>query len=141
MPTEAQWEYACRAGSVSALYNGKELITQDGFDSNLDEIAWYDKNSSGITHPVGQKKPNAWGIYDMLGNVYEWCQDIYDNYTSLIDTDPKGGKKTPYHKSTYVMRGGSVFAKARDCRSSNRKVFFGNSFPIIGFRVALVPTD
>ena len=74
LPTEAEWEYACRAGTTTALNNGKTLTSADGECPNLDEVAWYDKNSDKETHDVGTKKPNNWGLYDMHGNVEEWCR-------------------------------------------------------------------
>ncbi len=89
--TEAEWEYACRAGSVSIRY-GK-----------LDDIAWYDKNSGDHTHPVGRKNPNNWNIYDTLGNICEWTQDIYGKYSSNNQVDPKGAPFGPYR----VLRGGA----------------------------------
>ena len=106
LPTEAQWEYACRAGSTGA-YAGT---------GTMKEMGWYDDNSLGKTHPVGQKKPNAWGLCDMHGNVWEWCSDWYGEYTSGSVTDPKcvlGG-------SCRVMRGGSWGVSAGDCRSAGR---------------------
>ncbi len=90
LPTEAQWEYAARAGSTTAFYNGGITETGGGYDPNLDVIGWYYYNSNSKTHPVGQKAPNAWGLYDMSGNVYEWCSDWYGTYPSTAVTDPTG---------------------------------------------------
>lgn len=79
LPYEAEWEYACRAGCQSALYHGKELTTDEGRCPNLDEVAWYSKNSNSTTHPVGEKKPNDWGLYDCLGNVWEWTESWWQD--------------------------------------------------------------
>ena len=77
LPTEAQWEYACRAGTTTALNNGTNLTSETDAYPNLDEVAWYRENSSGTTHPGGLKKANAWGLHDMHSNLWEWCADWY----------------------------------------------------------------
>jgi formylglycine-generating enzyme required for sulfatase activity len=96
LPSEAEWEYACRAGSITRFSFGDN-------ESSLSEYAWYENNSGGKTHPVGQKRPNAWGLYDMHGNVGEWCQDWQGRYPAGHVTDPKGGSDGKYR----VRRGGS----------------------------------
>ncbi len=116
LPTEAEWEYACRAGNADALPNGKELTAASGRCRNLDEIAWYDENSADTPHPTGQKKPNAWGLHDTLGNVREWCQDWFGDYPEGNLTDPAG----PETGSFRVLRGGSWSCSAKDCRSADR---------------------
>jgi formylglycine-generating enzyme len=110
LPTEAEWEYACRAGTTGPRYGP------------LDEIAWYRGNSGGRAHDVGGKRPNPWGVYDMLGNVWEWCWDLYD----------------PDVYGTYrVLRGGGWFDEHWSCRASVRR----RSHPTLvvddlGFRLA-----
>ncbi|MBR6057402.1 MAG: SUMF1/EgtB/PvdO family nonheme iron enzyme [Victivallales bacterium] len=136
LPTEAQWEYACRAGTTTALNNGMNLMDEKYNCENLNETAWYDYHKDErSTHPVGLKKENKWGLYDMQGNVYEWCLDWYGNYSAGSNTDPKG----PSTGSRRVCRGGSWNGLARNCRSANR-YYFGPSlgYSGIGFRVALV---
>ena len=135
LPTEAQWEYACRAGTTTALNNGKNL---SGINESpeVDEVGWYKYNSNGKTHPVGQKKPNAWGLYDMHGNVWEWCLDWYGDYPASAVTDPKG----PNTGSLGVDRGGSWDTRAYRCRSAIRDYFNPSDTDYrSGFRVALVP--
>ncbi len=109
LPTETEWEYACRAGSTGAYGFGDS-------DSGLGEHAWYDSNSGYKTHPVGQKRPNAWGLYDMHGNVWEWCQDWYAAYTGGSVTDALGFPSGVYR----VYRGGSWGRYPWDCRSARR---------------------
>ncbi|MBO4715474.1 MAG: formylglycine-generating enzyme family protein [Verrucomicrobia bacterium] len=148
LPTEAQWEYACRAGTTTALNNGKNLTSW--FESpEMNEVGWYWYNSDssvneeGTTHPVGQKKPNAWGLYDMHGNVYEWCWDTYGDYPTTAVTDPTGAISGSYS----VLRGGSWRERASFCRSAYRTagVFRTASYNDKkwdrGFRVALVKTE
>jgi len=121
LPTEAQWEYAARAGSTTAFYNGGITELLCGYDPNLDAIGWYCYNTQypqpdSATHPVAGKAPNAWGLYDMSGNVWEWCQDWYGSYSSSAVTDPVG----PSSGSARVFRGGSWTNYATRCRSANR---------------------
>ena len=128
LPTEAQWEFAARGGNKSQHY------TYSG-SNNIDDVAWYDGNNSSFeTKPVGQKKPNELGLYDMSGNVYEWCSDWYGSYSSSAQTDPVG----PSSGSRRVLRGGSYIDSAWDGRVSDRL----NSQPddrydSSGFRLAL----
>lgn len=107
LPTEAEWEYACRAG------------TTGDYAGNLDDMAWYIENSDSKSHPVGIKQPNAWGLYDMHGNVWEWCSDWYqeDYYKSSPRVDPTG----PDTGSAGVARGGGWGVLADRCRSALRR--------------------
>jgi len=110
LPTEAEWQFACKAGTTGYRYG------------ELDEIAWYHENSEGIVHEVGAKEPNAWGLYDMLGNVWEWCWDLYD---------------VNVYGSYRVFRGGSWAEAARGCGATCRR----RSHPTfriddLGFRLA-----
>ena len=132
LPTEAQWEYATRAWSTTAFYNG-HITEPREYDPNLDVIGWYDINSDEKTHPVAQKAPNAWGLYDMSGNVWEWCQDWFGDYPSGSVTDPTGPQTGAYR----VIRGGSWDNLARRCRSANRnRLKPGNRGDSLGFRLA-----
>lgn len=125
LPSEAEWEFACRAGSAMKFSFGDN-------EDDLGDYAWYDKNSGRRTHPVAQKKPNAWGLYDMHGNVSEWCQDWQDDYPSGSVKDPKG----PSSGQHRVLRGGSWGSSTVVVRSA----FRGQDYPVvrsndIGFRL------
>jgi formylglycine-generating enzyme required for sulfatase activity len=126
LPTDAEWEHACRAGTKTAYYTGDS-------DADLDRAGWYDKNSGNTTHPVGQKVPNAWGTYDMHGNVWEWCQDFYEPYKAGAATDPQGPSQGQYR----VLRGGSWVFIPWLCRSASRNWLTpDNRGYHFGFRVA-----
>jgi len=118
LPTEAEWEYAARAGSVTALANGNLTETSCGYDPNLVEMGWYCNNSENTTHPVASKVANAWGLYDMHGNVWEWCQDRFGRYPVDAATDPTG--PTDLGLGYRVLRGGSYYAIAARSRSAQR---------------------
>jgi len=129
LPTEAEWEYVCRAGSTTLYPFGDNA-------SALGDFAWYDKNSENKTHAVGQKSPNAWGLHDILGNVWEWCADCYDAsyYSSSPPADPPGASWASHR----VFRGGGWNDNARICRSANRFRYApGERLNNLGFRVAL----
>ena len=137
LPTAAQWEYACRAGTTTAYSFGDDA-------SELGEYEWYTENAAdaeqAYAHIVGQKKPNPWGLYDMHGNVFEWCQDWAGDYPSESVTDPAG----PSSGSIRVCRGGSWVSKAEWCRSSLRNgsppSFGSTAYSLHGFRVTCVPS-
>ncbi len=90
LPTEAEWEYACRAGSNAAFTNGAISQVKCGHDPNLDTVGWYCGNTKEKVQPVAKKTPNAWGLYDMHGNAWEWCQDWYEERASGNNISPKG---------------------------------------------------
>jgi formylglycine-generating enzyme required for sulfatase activity len=126
LPTEAEWEYACRAGSVGEFCFGDKV-------EELRNYAWSLLNSEGKTHPAGQLKPNAWGLYDMHGNVWEWCQDWFSIYEANQIADPKG----PDAGEERVLRGGSWYFLPGFARSSFRGHYYpDNRTSDIGFRVA-----
>ena len=127
LPTEAEWEYAARGGSKSRGY-------KYAGGNTLGDVAWYRDNSGSKTHAVGTKKANELGLYDMSGNVWEWCQDWYGKYTRATQTDPKG----PKSGSDRVNRGGSWDYDARYCRSSNRSSNTPDFvYDCLGLRLAL----
>jgi len=141
LPTEAQWEYSARAGSTLAFTNGgiTELYCEN-IDPNLDVMGWYCCNSGfpdeGTTNPSALKDANAWGLYDMHGNVWEWCQDWNDDYPVSPATDPEG-PSTGTHR---VLRGGGWSNDAWYCRSACRSGHFpGTAYNHIGFRLVLAP--
>ncbi len=134
LPSEAQWEYAARAGTTTALYNGDVTFTGCNLDSNLNKIGWYCGNADSTTHFVGWKEPNSCGLFDMSGNVLEWCQDWWGgDYSSESAIDPTGSA-TGSHR---VLRSGGWFFNAFHARSAHR----GPSSPEIsngaGFRLVL----
>ena len=112
LPAEEQWEYACRAQTTTSLNNGKNITVDTGVCPNLEKLGWYSKNSGGHTHPVGQKQPNAWGIFDMHGNVWEWCSNPYEPRSV-----PAG---TTAAETDHVIRGGCWFMYPGYCRSAIR---------------------
>ncbi len=127
LPTEAEWEYAARGGNQSRH-------TQYSGSSRIDDVVWYEDNSGRKTHPVKTKQPNELGLYDMTGNVWEWCQDWYDSYSSDAQTDPTGAS----YGTERVCRGGSWCYSLDCCRSSNRSSFApGYSCDNFGLRLAL----
>jgi formylglycine-generating enzyme required for sulfatase activity len=132
LPTEAEWEYACRAGSSNRFHFGED-------EAILGEYAWFAGNSESKTNPLGQKHPNPWGLYDMHGNVWEWCRDWYkaDYFHESPESDPLG----PLQASLRVYRGGCWGSLPRGCRAADR----GRDAPAdrgsgLGFRVARVPS-
>jgi formylglycine-generating enzyme required for sulfatase activity len=137
LPTEAEWEYACRAGTTTVYHFGND-------ESDLGDYGWFEDNAADVgeeyAHQVGLKKPNAFGLYDMHGNVWEWCQDWYaeDYYANSPTDDPQG----PSEEGSYrVDRGGSWYGAARLCRSANRSWYDpSDRYGSLGFRVARSPS-
>ena len=133
LPTEAEWEYAAKGGSqanslaVNAVYAGS---------ANLDQVAWYSGNSGSQTHPVGQKAPNGLGLYDMAGNVWQWCWDWYDDYSTASQSDPPGAPTG----DSRVLRGGGWGDDARNLRSADRDYGDpGIRYCDLGFRLVFRP--
>ncbi len=125
LPTEAEWEYAARGGKTdSYIYSGSD---------ELDKIGWFAENSGGIPHPVQRKEPNAWGLYDMSGNVWEWCNDWFGEYSDGSYIDPTG----PLNGSEHVKRGGGANSGAWNCRVTTRVSSTPQGEDHIGFRLVL----
>jgi len=131
LPTEAEWEYACRAGTTTTYHSGDS-------EADLARVAWYYGNSKNTTHPVGQKEANIFGLYDMHGNIWQWCQDWYgeDYYGKSETENPQG----PDQGAVRLLRGGSWFFNLVYCRSAYRL----RHYPVlrsnnVGFRIVLVP--
>ena len=127
LPSEAQWEYACRAGTTNRYSFGDSA-------TNAGEYAWTWENSEGTPHPVGEKRPNAWGLYDMHGNVWEWCLDWFGEYPAMDTIDPMGALRGKGR----IFRGGGWNNEIQFARSANRFVMAPTSgIYFVGFRVAL----
>ncbi len=127
LPTESEWEYAYRAGTAERFYWG-----DDAGETDIGNYAWYQPNSGDTTHPVGEKMPNAWGLYDMGGNVNEWCQDFYGDYPAGPVTDPQGAAASEFR----VIRGGGYDAGTAGCRAASRGMFNPiSSYDAIGVRL------
>lgn len=133
LPTEAEWEYAARAGTSTTFCFGDHA-------EQLGDNAWYSDNAGRMTHPVGQKKPNPWGLHDMYGNVQEWVQDRYaaDYYAQKASREPQGAESGIYR----TARGGSWYNKAQQCRPAER-IFYepGDSYYFLGLRLVLTPEE
>jgi formylglycine-generating enzyme required for sulfatase activity len=125
LPTEAQWEYACRAGTKTRFYSGSD-------EADLKLAAWFDANAEGKVHAVGQKEPNAWGLYDMLGNLYEPCIDYIVSFAKLKERDPEGNR----FSDMGAMRGGFYMDAASRCRSAFRSRT-SDRFGGMGVRLAI----
>lgn len=133
LPSEALWEYACRAGTTTIYYNGDDR-------RSFDEIGWAMANSKGLTHPIARKKPNAWGLYDMLGNVWEWCEDDHVYKYDDAPVDGSARVENP-RRLTRALRGGSWTCgenPSPTCASATRfRSAPGNAANDVGFRVVL----
>jgi formylglycine-generating enzyme required for sulfatase activity len=131
LPTEAEWEYAARAGATTAYCFGSDA-------RRLDAYAWYAANARGTTHPIGQRQPNAWGLHDMHGNVWEWVQDWYETYPAAPARDPQG----PSTGSHRVRRGGGWHSDAHECSAAYRSIVkAGDCYSTLGFRLLRIASE
>ena len=130
LPTEAEWEYACRAGSTTRFSSGDD-------ENDLGNYLWWGESSGKMTHPVGKKQPNPWGLYDVHGNVWQWCQDWYGPYSQAEQIDPQG----PAQGFNRVYRGSNWSDRVSRCRSASRSGYGpGERYGGLGFRLVLVPS-
>jgi formylglycine-generating enzyme required for sulfatase activity len=138
LPTEAEWEYACRAGTKTKYYTGDDAAA-------LEQVGWFKENAEGKTHPVGQKKSNAWGLFDMQGNVLQWCQDWFgEDYYGKSETENPQGPSQKNALATRLLRGSSRFNDAVNCRSARRTSIVNqldHDDPQFGFRVVAEPVS
>ena len=134
LPTEAEWEYACRAGTITAFNDGSDCTVPEGNDPALERLGWFSQNSERETHPVREKEPNAWGFYDMHGNVWEWCLDGRRTYKETPEIDPLGPTDESARRA---LRGGCFWGLARSCRAACRiELDPGDRNIHVGFRLA-----
>lgn len=131
LPTEAEWEYACRAGSTTDYYWGENMNLESYTCLSIDDYCWFNGNSGDMYHPVGQKKPNKFGLFDISGNVWEWCSDWYGDYSPGYVKDPVG----PVMGSYRVERSCVFSHGARYCRSAYRHFSSSNCGGVVGFRL------
>lgn len=146
LPTEAEWEYACRAGSTAAFYFGSAIrsgMANFVGTNEYDSIGGTIPNTNGVnfqkTRPVGTYSANGWGLYDMVGNVAQWCNDTAATYPNAAVTDP--GSQPISISALSNVRGGSWFDSGSECRSAKRKTKVAGTYDYVGFRVVLVPTQ
>jgi formylglycine-generating enzyme required for sulfatase activity len=132
LPTEVEWEYACRAGTTSPYSCGAS-------EKALARAAWYEGNSEGETHPVGQKEPNAWGLHDMHGQVWEWCADRHRGFDEDASLEIHAGLIGEEPEDAVAQRGGSWWNAALDCRSASRVLdaLLQSGYGTIGVRVVM----
>jgi formylglycine-generating enzyme required for sulfatase activity len=137
LPTEAEWEYACRAGTASDYYWGKDYPPLTEADTiSLDSCAVWTYNSQLHTQPIAGKAPNPWGLYDMVGNIWQWCNDIYGAYENSVQTNPQGAAAG----AVRVVRGGCCFSDAVQLRSAYRTSNQPSErYGMTGFRVVRKP--
>jgi formylglycine-generating enzyme required for sulfatase activity len=135
LPTEAEWEYACRAGTTTRYYLGNR-------EEDLGDCAWYKANSGGDVQPVGMKKPNAWGLFDMLGNAEEWCETHYDAYPWVDPLNPGFAPRPVAERGGRVIRGGGWIRPADRCRAAARRWLpEDQDSGLTGLRVACEPQE